>query len=83
MVYALVWAPTVRDQLAALEKEVRARLIAKAVEASDAPHHYLERLSGHKLWKLRAGDYRAIIELDDAGKRMVVLKAGHRKNIYQ
>ncbi|HLD49312.1 MAG TPA: type II toxin-antitoxin system RelE/ParE family toxin [archaeon] len=41
-----------------------------------------ERLSGMPFWKLRIGDYRAIYEIDEKGKKIIVLFIGHRKNVY-
>ena len=32
--------------------------------------------------RLRVGDYRAIYEIDEASKRVIVVYVGHRKNVY-
>jgi mRNA interferase RelE/StbE len=34
------------------------------------------------LWSLRIGDYRAIYQIKDNELIVVVIKVGHRKNIY-
>jgi len=34
-------------------------------------------------FKLRVGDYRAIVDVDNSAKVINVLKVGHRKNIYK
>ncbi|MEI6058439.1 MAG: type II toxin-antitoxin system RelE/ParE family toxin [archaeon] len=38
-------------------------------------------LSG--LWKLRIGDYRAIYKIQNEELIILVLKLGHRKNVYE
>ncbi len=44
---------------------------------------YLERLRGLTFWKLRIGDYRAVIHIASNEQKLVVLKIGHRRNIYE
>jgi len=41
---------------------------------------HLEQIEGYKL---RVGDYRAIIDIDNKKNIIHVLKMGHRKNIYE
>lgn len=41
-----------------------------------------EQLKPSRFWKLRAGDYRVIYEIDKASSRVIVLFIGHRKNVY-
>jgi len=46
------------------------------------PFHYLKKLKGSKLWRLRIKDYRAIIDVIVSGKKIIVVRIGHRKNVY-
>jgi mRNA interferase RelE/StbE len=39
-------------------------------------------LTGWPYYKLRAGDYRAIITWDRENDRLVVEAVGHRRNVY-
>jgi mRNA-degrading endonuclease RelE of RelBE toxin-antitoxin system len=41
-----------------------------------------EHLKPSQYWKLRVGDYRAIYEIDEASKCVIVVYVGHRKNAY-
>ncbi|UWG48510.1 Cytotoxic translational repressor of toxin-antitoxin stability system [Halanaeroarchaeum sp. HSR-CO] len=54
----------------------------KLDEARDWTSHRLEKLTGYPYYKLRAGDYRAIITWDRADDVHVVEAVGHRRNIY-
>jgi mRNA interferase RelE/StbE len=47
--------------LAQLEDEARERILKKLAEAREWTDHRLDPLSGWPYYKLRAGDYRAII----------------------
>jgi len=35
------------------------------------------------LWSLRVGDYRAIYQIKDNELIVVIIKIGHRKNVYE
>ena len=58
------------------------RLLWKLDEAKDWTFHRLEKLTGHPYYKLRAGDYRAIIAWNREDGRLIVEAVGHRRNIY-
>ena len=47
------------------------------------PEHYLVRLVGEKSYKFRVGNYRIIIDLNKNQLSVLVIKIGHRKNIYK
>jgi mRNA interferase RelE/StbE len=42
-----------------------------------------KNLTGRDGWRIRAGDYRVIYEIDDAGQTVTVLHVGHRRDIYK
>lgn len=41
-----------------------------------------KKLVGREGWRIRAGDYRAIYEIDDAQQKVTVLHIGNRRDIY-
>ena len=57
-------------------------IIKKIYELKDNPFRFLKKLEGHKLWRLRVMDYRAIIDVVVSGNKIIVLKIGYRKNVY-
>ena len=83
MAYEVVWSPKSVDGLNDLEKSVRRRIVRKVEELKPSPHHFAERLSAIAAWKLRVGDYRVILDIDDGKKEIHVLKVGHRKKVYK
>ena len=41
------------------------------------------KLKGHEsAWRIRAGDYRVVYEIDDAGRIVIVLRIAHRSVVY-
>jgi mRNA-degrading endonuclease RelE of RelBE toxin-antitoxin system len=40
-------------------------------------------LQGEKLWRLRIGDYRAIIDVIVSNNKIIIVRIGHRKNVYK
>ena len=57
-------------------------ILKKIFSIRDNPFHYLKKLKGNSLWRLRIKDYRAIIDVIVSGKVIIVLRIGHRKNVY-
>ena len=83
MAYSLVWSPTAQQSLSSLPKEISARIVKKAEAVVGNPHPFLERMVDYKIYKLRVGDYRAFIDIDEAKKELHVLNVKHRKNAYK
>ena len=76
------WTPKALDLLDGLKSNTQEQLVKKLDEAKDWTAHRLEKLTGYPYYKLRAGDYRAIITWDRENDVLVVEAVGHRRNIY-
>jgi len=83
MAYALIWAPQAQHSLAVLQKETAVRIVEKAASILDNPHPFLERMVEYKIYKLRVGDYRVFIDIDEAKRKLNVVNVKHRKNAYK
>jgi len=55
----------------------------KLASAKENPEHFFERLEGRKDYKLRAGDYRVIADINRNLKRIEVTLIDHRKKAYK
>jgi mRNA interferase RelE/StbE len=42
-----------------------------------------EKLSGEDRYRVRQGVYRVVYGIDDAARRVTVVKIGHRKEVYR
>jgi len=66
-----------------MEKGLVKRIASKVMDIRFAPYHFVEKLVGEGAWKMRVGDYRVILDINEPGKKIEVLELGHRKNIYK
>lgn len=66
-----------------LDIETKRRIWAKLSECKKEPFRYLKHLSNIEGYKMRVGNYRLIIDVQDKIKVLFVLKVGHRKNVYE
>lgn len=83
MNYTIKWSPQSLEFLRKLPKNASIRIRKKVKKAAQNPKHFLESLESIKGNKLRIGYYRAIIDLLERDKILVVRIIGDRKNIYK
>jgi mRNA interferase RelE/StbE len=43
----------------------------------------VEKLKGVGLWRVRQGDYRVVYSIDDTQRLVVIVRVGHRREIYR
>lgn len=66
-----------------IEKTEAESILKRIYSIRENPFRFVKRLQGKKLWRLRSGDYRVIIDIIISANKIIVLKIGHRKNIYE
>lgn len=75
-------------QLKKLDKQAAAQILRyldeRIVDTHD-PRQWGKRLKGelNNVWRYRSGDYQILCQLQDEIFIVLVLEAGHRKDIYQ
>jgi mRNA interferase RelE/StbE len=42
-----------------------------------------QKLRAREGWRIRVGDFRVIYEIDDGLRQVIVLRVGHRREIYR
>lgn len=75
-------------QLKKLDKQAAARIIRyidERIPGTEDPRQWGKQLKGelNNIWRYRSGDYRILCQLQDDVFIVLVLKAGHRKDIYE
>jgi mRNA interferase RelE/StbE len=60
----------------------RVRAEIESLAHSPRPHG-CQKLSGREGWRIRAGNYRVIYEIDDRQRSVTVLHVGHRRDVYR
>lgn len=61
------------------------RFLRERVQPADNPRQLGKPLQGDKggLWRYRVGDYRLICDIQDERITVLVLRVGHRKDVYR
>lgn len=80
--YEIIIAKKVEKYLDKLNSKDRERIIHALEKLRIRPEAYLVRLVGEKSYKFRVGQYRVIVDLDKTKLLILVIKIGHRKNVY-
>ena len=83
MSYEVVFTETALNQLRKLERKVQERIITTLERVKISPERYLRKLKGRPEYRLRVGDYRVLILIDNKQLILLVVEVGHRKNIYK
>jgi len=82
--YRLLIKPSAAKELEALPRKDRQRIVARIRTLVETPRpHGCEKLSGHSLYRVRQGNYRVLFSVADDNPCVVVIKIGHRSEIYR
>jgi mRNA interferase RelE/StbE len=79
---------TARNQLKKLDKPVARRIVDfldDRVAKREDPRTLGKALSGPlgTLWRYRVGDYRVICEIQHRAVKILVIRIGHRREVYR
>lgn len=80
--FQIEFTETAKDFLKKLQKKDAEIILNKIYSIRENPYRFLKRLQGEKLWRLRIGDYRAKVDVIVSINKIIVIRIGHRKNIY-
>ncbi|RCV63683.1 mRNA interferase RelE/StbE [Methanophagales archaeon] len=82
MTYEIIFSDKALKQLKKMERNVQERIIAALERIRIRPEAYVTKLVGDPGYRLRVGDYRVIMDIENKELHILVLKVGHRKKIY-
>ncbi len=85
MSYRVDLRPTVLKKLKSIPKNEAKKISKKidSLEKNPKPYGYKKIKGGENLYRVRAGDYRILYEVHDNALTILVIRIGHRKEIYQ
>ena len=83
--YKIFWKPSAQKELKKLDKKMIAKIIAEVEKLSENPKPASsKKLSGSDItYRIRVNDYRVIYDILDRKIELLVIKIGHRKDIYR
>ncbi|MBV1704190.1 MAG: type II toxin-antitoxin system RelE/ParE family toxin [Hyphomicrobiales bacterium] len=89
MAWKIEFDPAAARELGKLDPQNARRILSflnDRVAGLDDPRGIGEALKGSKLgafWKYRVGDWRLIAGIEDGALRILVLRVGHRRDVYR
>ena len=84
MSYRVVLADRAEKELDALDRHVRGRVLTAILRLAENPYQATNVKSlSSGFYRLRVGDYRVIYEVKDDILAILVIKVGHRREVYR
>ncbi len=85
MTYRVTLAPSAARQVRKFDPQVRRRIQAalELLAAEPRPPAATRLVGGTGEWRIRTGDYRVIYEIHQDELLVLVLRVGHRRDIYR
>ncbi|MBL7054927.1 type II toxin-antitoxin system RelE/ParE family toxin [Candidatus Woesearchaeota archaeon] len=80
--YEIVFSEKSKKQFLNLEKNIQKRILNALERIKIRPESYVTKLVGDPSYKFRVGDYRIIVDIDKGKLLILIIKVGHRRNIY-
>ena len=80
--YEITLTDKAKKQLEKLDKHIQERIVAALERIRIRPQDYVVRLVGDLGYKLRVGDYRVIMDINNKQMTILIIKVGHRRNVY-
>jgi mRNA interferase RelE/StbE len=82
--YRLEFTPAANRQFRKLPKQVQARLTSHIDALAQNPRPPgVEKRTGKDSYRLRVGDYRILYEVQDKVLLVLVVRVGHRREVYR
>lgn len=81
--FKIIFEKRALSDLNKLEKKIKERIWNKLQDCKNNPYRFFEKLVETTGFKLRVGDWRVVADILREKEAIVVLKIGHRKNIYE
>ncbi len=82
--YRLLFKSSVSKDLRSLPRDDVTLILARIAALADNPRPMgSEKLSGQERFRVRQGSYRIIYEVQDTELVVMVVKVGHRRDVYR
>ena len=85
MSWEVEWSNRARADVAALDQQIRRRVLAAIVLLSETREGNLQKLRASSIdeWRLRVGDWRVILTFDYPNNILTVMQVQHRREVYR
>lgn len=85
MTYAITYVPSAAKAIRKLDRSTARRVIGAISELANNPRPSgcVQLKGGDGVYRIRVGDYRVIYDIQDDVLVILVLKVGHRREVYR
>ena len=85
MTYQVALLPSATRQLRKFDPDVRRRIqaVLELLAQNPRPPTATRLVGGAGEWRVRTGDYRVIYEINEGRLLVLVLRMGHRREVYE
>ncbi|TXT39351.1 MAG: RelE/StbE family addiction module toxin [Planctomycetota bacterium] len=83
--YRIDFKPSAAKSFAKLPTDLQKRIV-RAVELladNPRPHGVVKMEGDDNLWRIRVGDFRVVYEIHDSVLLVMVMRVGHRREVYR
>jgi mRNA interferase RelE/StbE len=84
MTYGVEFSKSAQKELNKLSPNIRIRVSKSILALADDPRKGSVRpMVGSNSWRLRIGDYRIIYDISAKKIKILIIKVGHRRDVYR
>ncbi len=80
--FTILWSENAIKQLKKLPRPIASRIFQSVGKLKENPYRNLIKVAGSDTYRLRVGDYRVLIDINNAKSSVLVLKVWN-KNVYE
>lgn len=82
--YAIEWTSAASRQVRKAPKPVQQQILAlvELLSSNPRPAKAVKLTDAKSFWRVRAGDYRVVYQIEDGALRILVVKTSHRRDVY-
>jgi mRNA interferase RelE/StbE len=82
--YVVGFSAAAQQALRDLDGSVRKRIVTRLEALQDDPRPSgCKKLTNAELWRIRIGDYRVVYSIEDSKLIVLVVRVGHRREVYR
>lgn len=83
MSYEIIFSASAYKELSKLERKDQERIVFALERLRIRPERYVTKLVCDPGYRMRTGQYRVIMDIDEGKLIILVIKVDHRKKIYK
>ena len=83
MSFEITFSDFADKQLSKLPLDIQDRIVSTLKRCRIRPYSHVKKIVGSKFFRLRVGDYRVIVDIQNNQLLIHVIEVGHRKKIYK